>query len=76
MNRKPLNRIQRFWGNGCDGLKSTTLRREKRREGGGGSTSKEYQSVQERGGLKLINLERMHCLNDNPLKMMNVPCFI
>ena len=35
LKRKPLNRIQMFWGKGCDGLKHTTLRRGKRREGGG-----------------------------------------
>ena len=42
-----------FWGKGCGGLKSTTLRRGKRRKGGGESTSKAYQSVQGGGESKI-----------------------
>ena len=68
-----------FWGRGCYGLKSTTLRRGKKREGGG-----YLKSVS-----NCMNLKRTYFLNgphpklvgfiyfnENPLKMMNVRYFI
>ena len=51
-----------FWGKGCGGLKSTTLRRGKRRKGGGGVPQKHIKVYKGEGSLKLINLERTHFL--------------